>query len=62
MAIDPLKIAIRGSTQEHLPIEDIVDGIVLLKDGSACMVLQTSSVNFYLLSEREQQALVFAYG
>lgn len=62
MAIDPLKIAIRGSTQEHLPIEDIVDGIVLLKDGSACMVLQTSSVNFDLLSEREQQALVFAYG
>ena len=62
MAIDPLKIAIRGSTQEHLPIEDIVDGVVILKDGSCAAVLQMSSVNFDLLSEREQSALVFAYG
>ncbi len=62
MAIDPMKIAIRGSTQEHLPIEDIVDGLVLLKDGSCASVLQISSVNFDLLSEREQGALVFAYG
>lgn len=62
MAIDPLKIAIRGTTQEHLPIEDIIDGIALLKDGSCAAVLQISSVNFDLLSEREQQALIFAYG
>lgn len=62
MATDPLKIAIRGSTQEHLPIEDIVDGTVILKDGSCAAVLQISSVNFDLLSEREQSALVFAYG
>jgi superfamily I DNA and/or RNA helicase len=62
MAIDPIKIAIRGSTQEHLPIEDIVDGVVILKDGSCAAVLQISSVNFDLLSEREQGALVFAYG
>lgn len=62
MTTDPLKIAIRGSTQEHLPIEDIVDGMVILKDGSCAAVLQISSVNFDLLSEREQEALVFAYG
>ncbi len=62
MSIDPLKVAIRGSTQDHLPIEDVVEGVVLLKDGSCAAVLQISSVNFDLLSEREQQALVFAYG
>ncbi|MFZ2152816.1 MAG: hypothetical protein WAV41_02030 [Microgenomates group bacterium] len=62
MAVDPLKIAIRGSTQEHLPIEDIVDGMVLLKDGSCVSILQISSVNFDLLSEREQGALIFSYG
>ncbi|MBP9818323.1 hypothetical protein KBC75_06290 [Candidatus Shapirobacteria bacterium] len=62
MAIDPLKIAIRGSTQDHLPIEDIVDGLVLMKDGSCCVVMKISSVNFDLLSEREQSALVYAYG
>lgn len=62
MGIDPLKIAIRGTTQEHLPIEDIVDNMVLLKDGSCVSILQISSVNFDLLSEREQSALIFAYG
>jgi hypothetical protein len=62
MSSDPLKIAIKGSTQDNLPIEDIVDGVVILKDGGASKVLQVSSVNFDLLSEREQGALVFAYG
>jgi len=62
MPTDPLKIAIKGSTQEHLPIEDVVDGIVIMKDGSCSTVLSVSSVNFDLLSETEQSALVFAYG
>ncbi|MFA6603058.1 MAG: hypothetical protein WCT01_04640 [Candidatus Shapirobacteria bacterium] len=62
MAADPLKVAIRGSTQDHLLIEDVVEDVVLLKDGSCATVMQVSSVNFDLLSEREQQALVFAYG
>lgn len=62
MAADPLKIAIKGTTQEHLPIEDVVDGMALMKDGSAAAIMQISSVNFDLLSEREQMALVYAYG
>jgi len=62
MPADDLKIAIKGTTQDHLPIEDIIDGIVILKDGSAAAVMRVSSVNFDLLSEKEQSALVFAYG
>jgi hypothetical protein len=62
MINDPLKIAIKGSTQDHLPVEDIVDGIVIMKDGSCAMVMRISSVNFDLLSEREQASLVSAYG
>lgn len=62
MVNDTTKIAIKGTTQDHLPIEDVVDGIVVLKDGSCSMVMQLSSVNFDLLSEKEQSALVFAYG
>jgi hypothetical protein len=62
MAIDPLKISIKGSTQEHLPVEDIIDDVVLLKDGSCASVMQVSSVNFDLLSEGEQSALISAYG
>jgi len=62
MQVDPLKIAIKGTTQDHLPIEDVIDGIVITKDGSCSMVLSVTSVNFDLLSEQEQSALVFAYG
>lgn len=62
MINDPLKIAIKGSTQDHLPIEDIVDGIVIMKDGSCAIILQLSSVNFDLLSEQEQTSLIYAYG
>lgn len=62
MTTDPLKIAIKGTTQDHLPIEDIIDGVIILKDGSCAMIMQISSVNFDLLSEREQSALVSAYG
>lgn len=52
---------IRATTQDHLDIEDIHDDLILLKDGSAAMVLQTSSVNFGLLSEEEQDATIYAY-
>lgn len=52
---------IKASTQEHLDIEDIKDDIVILKDGSCCLVLQTNAVNFDLLSETEQDAIIFAY-
>lgn len=58
---DPAKTAIRASTQEHLEIEDIKDGIVILKDGSSCLVLATTAINFGLLSEKEQEATIYAY-
>lgn len=58
---DPLKIPIRASTQEHLEIEDIKDNIIILKDGSCCLILATTAINFGLLSEKEQDALIYAY-
>lgn len=53
---------IRATTQEFLDIEDIVDDIVLLRDGSAALLLTTAAVNFGLLSEEEQDSLIYAYG
>lgn len=50
-----------GTAQDHLPIVDIIDGIVLFKDGGACMVLESTSLNFGLLSEREQEAVIASY-
>ena len=59
--IDPAKVAIRSTTQDHLDIEDIMDGIVILKDGGACLIISTNAINFDLLSEREQEAMIYAY-
>jgi len=52
---------IRASTQEFLEIEDVLDDIVLLRSGSAALILETTAVNFGLLSEEEQEALIYAY-
>jgi hypothetical protein len=52
---------IRSSTQEALPIEDIRDDLVILKDGSAALILQVNAINFSLLSEKEQDAIIYAY-
>lgn len=59
--MDPTKIPIRASTQEHLDIEDIRDDIIILKDGGCALVLATTAVNFGLLSEKEQDATIYAY-
>lgn len=59
---DAAQIPIRASTQEQLPIEEITDDLVILKDGSCSLVLSVSAVNFDLLSEREQEAIIGAYG
>ncbi len=53
--------AIRASTQDHLEIEDIKEGIVILKDGGACLVISVTSINYDLLSEKEQEAIIYAY-
>lgn len=49
------------STQDFLPIEDIRDDLVFLKDGSVSLVITTSAVNFGLLFETEQIAIIEAF-
>lgn len=51
----------KPSTQTHLPIAEIKDGVVILKDGTLRAVLMTSSINFALKSEDEQNALISSY-
>ncbi len=50
-----------STTQTYLDILDITNDLVILKDGSAAMVLQVSAINFGLLSEPEQDAIIYAY-
>ena len=59
---NPKSPTIRASTQEALPVEEIRDDLVILKDGSAVLILQVGAINFDLLSEKEQSAIILAYG
>lgn len=53
--------AIAASSQHHLIVADIVDDVVLTKDGGAAIVLRTTALNFSLLSEKEQEAVTLSY-
>lgn len=57
----PTSAPIKATTQEFLDIEDICDDLILLRDGSAALLLETHAVNFGLLAEEEQDALIYAY-
>lgn len=54
--------AIKSTTQEFLDVYDIVNDMVLLKDGTAAVILQIGTMNFSLLAEQEQDAVIFTYG
>lgn len=50
-----------STTQDYLPIKDIHDDVLILKDGSMSLVLETTAVNFGLLSDQEQLAIISAF-
>lgn len=49
------------ATQEYVPIKEVRDGIIVLKDGSLRGTLLTSSINFSLKSDDERQAIIFQF-
>lgn len=54
-------IPIRSTTQAFTEIEDIDHDIVMFVDGSCALAVTTTAVNFGLLSEKEQEAIIYAY-
>ena len=50
-----------NSTQDFVPISEVRDGVVVLKDGSLRAVLLASSINFALKSEDEQTAFIVQF-
>ncbi len=48
-------------SQEHLPVAEITDDVVLYKDGGAAMIMESTALNFGILSEKEQEAVIAAY-
>jgi hypothetical protein len=51
----------KSSTQEFVPIKEVRDGIVLLKDGGMRGILLASSINFALKSNDERAAILFQF-
>lgn len=54
-------VPIRSSTQLFTEIETIDHDIVMYTDGSCSMVISATAVNFGLLSEKEQDAIIYSY-
>jgi len=50
-----------SATQQFLEIQDIREGVLLLKNKSIRGVLMVSSINFALKSEDEQTAVIYAF-
>lgn len=50
-----------ATTQEHIPIATVRDGIVVLKNGGLRVILLVGAVNFSLKSEEEQNSIIFQY-
>lgn len=50
-----------ASTQDHIAIRDIRDDLIINRNGSVAMVIQTSAINFDLLAEYEQDNKILAF-
>lgn len=49
------------STQEFVPISEVRDGVIVLRDNSLRAILLASSINFALKSEDEQTAFIVQF-
>lgn len=52
---------IQSTTQQFLDIFDITNNYVIMKDGTASVILTVDAMNFGLLAEEEQDAIMYAY-
>ncbi len=53
---------ISSTTQEYLDVYDITNDMVILKDGVVSLIMQIGTMNFSLLAEQEQDAIMYTYG
>ncbi|MEI7891165.1 MAG: hypothetical protein WCI36_04345 [bacterium] len=50
-----------GSTQKYVDVEEVRDGVIILKNGSLRAVLLVSSINFDLKATEEQDSIISQY-
>lgn len=49
------------TTQEFVPIKEVRDGVIILKDGSMRAIVLSSALNFALKSTDEQEAIIYQF-
>ncbi len=52
---------ITATTQKFIEIENIVENLVILSGGKACLILEVVATNFALQSKEEQQVKILSY-
>ena len=52
---------LHSTTQKFLDIFDITNNVVILKNGTASIIIQVDAMNFGLLAEEEQDSIMYAY-
>lgn len=58
---DTDKTPVKATTQSFTEIIDIQDDVVIMKDYSAATVIEVGAVNFWLLSQDEQESMIQSY-
>lgn len=61
MGYNQRMVSATNATQEFVPIKEVRDGILLLKDGGMRAILLCSSMNFALKSDDERNAILLQF-
>jgi len=61
MPLSPRFSPINSASQDILDVADVINDLLITKNGTVCLIIKTSSVNFDLLSEEEQDAKIGAF-
>jgi hypothetical protein len=54
-------MTVAKTTQEFVPIKEVRDGLIIMKDGSMRAIILSSSLNFALKSVDEQEAIIYQF-
>ncbi len=57
----PTQSTLTSTTQRFLDIFDITNDLLVMKDGATSLIITVSAMNFGLLAEEEQDAIMYAY-
>lgn len=52
---------LESTTQQFLDIHDITNDLVIMKNGTTALIVSVDAMNFGLLAEEEQDAVMYAY-